>query len=401
MPVGKSTANIPPCRYDYQSTADYAKAMENFYSQPSYSNNGVLRKASVSGMNHNTVSNRINSAKTSASSTSKTGSSASASYSAPKTSSGTSGTSGSASSYKAPSAYKPSSYTSSSGSSSKTSVSSYTSTAPKPNDYQKTEDYAKAAEDYYKSAGYSVTNEIRASTSMPKKNDYQNTQDYAEAATKYYKSSGYSVTNEIKKSSNTNTVISGNGGIQVKYDINDIHCQSTQYGGDYEGWIGCYATSINNMWRVNDGAEGNKILDDTGCKSDTEFGTLYGCPKTTNYIDDYGNVHSNVAEYTGNNGQYSTVSLINLSENEAIKLINNELQKGKIVAVRINNPTSDDPNNGHTLNISGINENGEYLYNDCGKGQAEKRNSSTLNNLNANYSTKKDGQWNIFIDTTN
>lgn len=399
MPVGKSTANIPPCRYDYQSTADYAKAMENFYAQPSYSNNGVLRKASVSGMNHNTVSNRINSAKTSASSTSKTGSSASASYSAPKASSSTSGTSGSASSYKAPSAYKPSSYTSSSGSSSKTSVSSYTSTAPKPNDYQKTEDYAKAAEDYYKSSGYSVTNEIRASTTTPKKNDYQNTQDYAEAATKYYKSSGYSVTNEIKKSSHTNTVISGNGGIQVKYDINDIHCQSTEYGGDYEGWNGCYATSINNMWRVNDGAEGNKILDTYTEKN--EISGILGQPAYyTDYIDDFGNSHDKSKVFTGSNGKYSSVSIKNLSENDAKKLIDNELQKGKIVAVRISHTPNGHPDNGHTLNISGKDENGNYLYNDCGKGSTEKRHATKLNNLANDYFPTADGKWNIIIDTT-
>lgn len=394
MPVGKSTANIPPCRYDYQSTADYAKAMENFYAQPSYSNNGVLRKASVSGMNHNTVSNRINSAKTSASSTSKTGSSASASYSAPKASSSTSGTSG-----KAPSAYKPSSYTSSSGSSSKTSVSSYTSTAPKPNDYQKTEDYAKAAEDYYKSSGYSVTNEIRASTTTPKKNDYQNTQDYAEAATKYYKSSGYSVTNEIKKSSHTNTVISGNGSIQVKYDINDIHCQSTQYGGDYEGWIGCYATSINNMWRVNDGAKGNKILD-AGSSADAIYGTLDNSATIINYTDDFGNTHINAKKFTGNKGEYSSVSIKGLSEMEAKKLIDNELQKGKIVAVRISHTPDGDPDNGHTLNISGKDENGNYLYNDCGKGSDYKRESTKLNNLASDYFPTSNGNWNVIIDTT-
>ena len=200
--------------------------------------------------------------------------------------------------------------------------------------------------------------------------------------------------------------------ILVKYDRSKIKSQFEYY----KGYGACYATSADNMWRVNDGAVGNRIINLNDANKD--YGTLFGeIYINTTYTDDMGNEYA-AKEYTGvdNTGnKYSAIRLQNLSTEQYNNLVLQELNKNKIVCVRV---TTDPPynqkgqpidqdivNHGHTLNIVGVDSSGNYLYEDVGRYPEvlKDRNPVTLSETSYNttkYFEVQSGKCELWIDTT-
>ena len=208
-----------------------------------------------------------------------------------------------------------------------------------------------------------------------------------------------------KKTNKTNKTTD----LLVKYDRSKIKSQ-LEY---YEGFSACYATSADNMWRVNDGAVGDKIIKLADTHINDGVITGASCDEDYMYISDSGKVFKTdgqnvVKEYCGkdeNEKEYTAVRIQGLSKDDYTELVLQELNKDKIVCARVVKNVGDDPKNGHTMNIVGTNSQGEFLYENCG------RSSSMLSTLkpvplaetaysNTKYYEVQDGQYEIWIDTT-
>ena len=207
-----------------------------------------------------------------------------------------------------------------------------------------------------------------------------------------------------KKTNKTNKTTD----LLVKYDRSKIKSQ-LEY---YEGFSACYATSADNMWRVNDGAVGNKIIK----LADTHIndGILDNAPcKETTFVSDSGKKFTNngqisVNEYSGedeNENKFTAVRIQGLSKDDYNELVIQELNKDKIVCVRVAKNADGDPKNGHTMNIVGTNSQGEFLYENCGRSSSMLSTLKPLPLAKTAYSDTKyyevqDGQYEIWIDTT-
>ena len=208
-----------------------------------------------------------------------------------------------------------------------------------------------------------------------------------------------------KKTNKTNKTTD----LLVKYDRSKIKSQFEYYLGDRA----CYATSADNMWRVNDGAVGDKIIKLADEHKNDGVITGASCNENYTYISDSGKVFKTngqnvVKEYCGkdeNKKEYTAVRIQGLSKDDYTELVLQELNKDKIVCARVVKNVGDDPKNGHTMNIVGTNSQGEFLYENCG------RSSSMLSTLkpvplaetaysNTKYYEVQDGQYEIWIDTT-
>jgi len=187
----------------------------------------------------------------------------------------------------------------------------------------------------------------------------------------------------------------------VPYNIEDIHLQNG--GEEYSGWIGCYGTSMNNMWRVNQGATGAKIAD----LSDNVYGTLTDSGIRSEYTDKLGNTYKSI-KYTGGNGKYKCDRISGLSIEDYDRLIRQEIDAGRIVCVRVLYEENQDIADGHTLNIVGINYKGEYLYANCASSSENSKKPTTLRDsfyYNSNgklvtYCETPSNKCEIIIDTT-
>lgn len=212
-----------------------------------------------------------------------------------------------------------------------------------------------------------------------------------------------------KKANKTNKTTD----LLVKYDRSKIKSQFEYY----EGFSACYATSADNMWRVNDGAVGDKIIK----LADTHIndGILDNAPcKETTFVSDSGkkftnNGQTSVNEYSGedkNGNEFTAVRIQGLSKDDYNELVIQELNKDKIVCVRVVKEVGQDPRRGHTMNIVGTNENGEFLYEDCGRYPIPLSNLKPATLTDTGYTNSRgvkreyfevqDGQYELWIDTT-
>ena len=213
-----------------------------------------------------------------------------------------------------------------------------------------------------------------------------------------------------KKTNKTNKTTD----LLVKYDRSKIKSQFEYYLGDRA----CYATSADNMWRVNDGAVGDKIIKLADEHKNDGVITGASCNENYTYISDSGKVFKTngqnvVKEYCGkdeNKKEYTAVRIQGLSKDDYTELVLQELNKDKIVCVRVVNNVGDDPKNGHTMNIVGTNSQGEFLYENCGRyptplstlKPATLADTGYTNNsgVKREYFEVQDGQYEIWIDTT-
>ncbi len=212
-----------------------------------------------------------------------------------------------------------------------------------------------------------------------------------------------------KKTNKTNKTTD----LLVKYDRSKIKSQ-LEY---YEGFSACYATSADNMWRVNDGAVGNKIIN--LANDHKKDGILDNAPcKETTFVSDSGKKFTNngqisVNEYSGedeNENKFTAVRIQGLSKDDYNELVIQELNKDKIVCVRVVKEVGQDPRRGHTMNIVGTNENGEFLYEDCGRYPIPLSNLKPATLTDTGYTNSRgvkreyfevqDGQYELWIDTT-
>ena len=199
----------------------------------------------------------------------------------------------------------------------------------------------------------------------------------------------------------------------VKYDRSKIKSQFEYYEGDKA----CYATSADNMWRVNDGAVGNKIIN--LANDHKKDGILDNAPcKETTFVSDSGKKFTNngqisVNEYSGedeNENKFTAVRIQGLSKDDYNELVIQELNKDKIVCVRVVNNVGDDPRDGHTMNIVGTNSQGEFLYENCGRYPTPLSTLKPATLADTGYTNSKgvkrqyfevqEGQYEIWIDTT-
>ena len=170
-------------------------------------------------------------------------------------------------------------------------------------------------------------------------------------------------------------------------NMDKITCQSTQYGGEYIGWVGCVSTTIAAMFRINDGAEGSasELVDSDPDGSNPSSG-LQGYSFYTN-----GRTR---------NGE-------GINRNEALDLIKKELSEGKVCGVKLDKGTS----NGHTVLCSGIREGvslenatwEDLLFNDVGRGSTANREAKPYTEMNypgVTYSVPTDGNCYVVVDTT-
>ena len=200
----------------------------------------------------------------------------------------------------------------------------------------------------------------------------------------------------------------------VKYDRSNIKSQFEYYLGDRA----CYATSADNMWRVNDGAVGDKIINLADDHKDDGVITGAPCDDDYIYISDSGKVFKTdgqnvVKKYYGkdeNEKEYTAVRIQGLSKDDYTELVLQELNKDKIVCVRVVNNVGDDPINGHTMNIVGTNSQGEFLYENCGRYPTPLSTLKPATLADTGYTNSKEvkrqyfevqeGQYEIWIDTT-
>ena len=176
----------------------------------------------------------------------------------------------------------------------------------------------------------------------------------------------------------------------------NVTCQSTACtGGEYPGWNGCISTSIAAMFRINDGATGTArslVNSDTDGSNPTSGTGDYSYSRTV------GNSFAN-----GNGG----------SQSDALEAIKNELAKGKVCCVKIDNGGG---NCGHTIVCSGVSSGislrdstwSDLLFNDVGRGSASDRTSKPLSEMSyengngktVSYTQAADNNNTVIIDTT-
>ncbi len=169
-------------------------------------------------------------------------------------------------------------------------------------------------------------------------------------------------------------------------NMDKITCQSTQFGGEYIGWVGCVSTTIAAMFRINDGAEGSasELVDS---RPDGSYPTQ---GKGGYTFDKNGSIE----------GQ-------GITRNDALNIIKNELANGKVCGVKLDTGTS----SGHTVLCSGIREGvslenatwEDLLFNDVGRGSEVNREAKPYTEMDYDtrrYAIPVDGKCCVIIDTT-